>query len=158
MLLLLLPNGLLLHSLSHSGPNLVLQQRILSFSCNRKKHKNLFKENCSRQAFLSPSFILYVLLVSSTQARRPASVSSSMAKTFHFATVILSRQQRHKQVGSQSASVTRKKSPSVYKSCRKMISLEKLQILTPSQKLFKTMEYLGKLIVAKSFKKLPKFQ
>ena len=36
-----------------------------------------------------------------------------------------------------------------------MISLEKLKILTPFQKLPKNM---GKLIVAKGFKKLPKVQ
>ena len=36
-----------------------------------------------------------------------------------------------------------------------MISLEKLQILTP---LSKNVEDLGKLIVAKVFKKLPKVQ
>ena len=37
-----------------------------------------------------------------------------------------------------------------------MISLEKWKILTPSQKLPKNMADLDKLIVAKSFKKLPK--
>ena len=37
-----------------------------------------------------------------------------------------------------------------------MISLEKLKILTPSQKLPKNVGDLGKLIVAKGFKKLPK--
>ena len=36
--------------------------------------------------------------------------------------------------GSIRSSVTSKKSPNVYKSCPKMISLEKLNILTPSQK------------------------
>ena len=50
-------------------------------------------------------------------------------------------------------SVTRKKSPNVYKSCPKMISLEKLKILTPLQKLPKDVGDLGKLIVAKGFKK-----
>ena len=44
---------------------------------------------------------------------------------------------------------TRKKSP-------KMISLEQWMILTPLQKLPKNVEDLCKLIVAKSFKKLPK--
>ena len=39
-----------------------------------------------------------------------------------------------------------------------MISLEKLQILTPLQKLPNVVEDLGKLIVAKGFKKLPKAQ
>ena len=39
-----------------------------------------------------------------------------------------------------------------------MISLEKLKILTPTQKLPKTVADLGKLIVAKGFKKLPKVQ
>ena len=48
-------------------------------------------------------------------------------------------------------SVTSKKLPNVYKSCPKMISLEKLKILTSSQKLPKNMGDLGKLIVAKGF-------
>ena len=53
-------------------------------------------------------------------------------------------------------SVTSKKLPNVYKSCPKMISLEKLKILTPLQKLPKNVGDSGKLIVAKSFEKLPK--
>ena len=36
-----------------------------------------------------------------------------------------------------------------------MISLEKLKILTPLQKLPKNVRDFGKLIVAKGFKKLP---
>ena len=55
-------------------------------------------------------------------------------------------------------SVTSKKSPNVYKSCPKMILLEKLKILTPLQKLPKNVGDLGKLIVAKGFEKLPKVQ
>ena len=39
-----------------------------------------------------------------------------------------------------------------------MISLEKLNILTPSQKLPKNVGDLDKIIVAKGFKKLPKVQ
>ena len=39
-----------------------------------------------------------------------------------------------------------------------MILLEKLKILAPTQKLPKTVRDLGKLIVAKGFKKLPKVQ
>ena len=39
-----------------------------------------------------------------------------------------------------------------------MISLEKLKIMTPFQKLPKNVEDLGKLIVTKGFKKLPKVQ
>ena len=39
-----------------------------------------------------------------------------------------------------------------------MISLEKLKILTPLQKLPKYVGDLGKLIVAQGFKKLPKVQ
>ena len=39
-----------------------------------------------------------------------------------------------------------------------MISLEKWTILTPLQKLPKNVEDLGKLIVVKGFKKLPKVQ
>ena len=56
----------------------------------------------------------------------------------------------------KSTSVTRKKSTNVYKSCTKMISLAKLKILTPLQKLPKNVQDLDKLIVAKGFKKLPK--
>ena len=56
------------------------------------------------------------------------------------------------------SSVTREKSPNVHKSCPKMISLEKLKILAPTQKLPKTVGDLGKLIVAKGFKMLPKVQ
>ena len=55
-------------------------------------------------------------------------------------------------------SVTSKKLPNVYKSCPKMISLEKLKILTPLQKLPKNAQELGKFIVAKGFEKLPKVQ
>ena len=39
-----------------------------------------------------------------------------------------------------------------------MISIGKLKILTPLQKLPKTVGDLGKIIVAKGFKKLPKVQ
>ena len=39
-----------------------------------------------------------------------------------------------------------------------MVSLEKLNILTPLQKLPKNVGDLGKLIVAKGFEKLPKVQ
>ena len=44
----------------------------------------------------------------------------------------------------------------VYKSCPKLISQEKWMILTPLQKLPNNVEDLGKLIVAKGLKKLPK--
>ena len=52
-------------------------------------------------------------------------------------------------------SFTRKKSPNVYKSCTKMVSLEKLKILLYLHKLPKNAGDLGKLNVAKCFKKLP---
>ena len=39
-----------------------------------------------------------------------------------------------------------------------MISLEKLKILTPLQKLPKNIGDLGKLIIANGFEKLPKLQ
>ena len=52
-------------------------------------------------------------------------------------------------------SVTRKKSPIFYKICPKMISLEKLKILPSLHKLPKNVGDLGKLIVAKCFRKLP---
>ena len=61
-------------------------------------------------------------------------------------------------MGKLSGSVTRGKSPNVHKSCPKMISLEKLKILAPIQKLPKTVGDLEILIVAKGFKKLPKVQ
>ena len=51
-----------------------------------------------------------------------------------------------------------KKLPNVYKNCPKMISIEKWLILTPLQKLPKYVGDLGKLIVAKGFKKLTKVQ
>ena len=54
--------------------------------------------------------------------------------------------------------VTSKKLPNVYKKCPNMISLEKLRILTPLQKLPKNEGELGKLIAAKGLKKLPKVQ
>ena len=50
------------------------------------------------------------------------------------------------------------KMPNVYKSCPEMISPQKFKILTPLQKLHKNVGDLGKLIVAKCFKKLPKVQ
>ena len=53
-------------------------------------------------------------------------------------------------------SVTSKKSPNVYKSCRKMISPEKLKIFTPLHKLPKNVVDLCKLIVATGFENLPK--
>ena len=51
-----------------------------------------------------------------------------------------------------------KKIANVYKNCLKMILLEKWCILTPLQKLTKNKGDLGKLVVAKGFKKLPKVQ
>ena len=59
---------------------------------------------------------------------------------------------------TSSASVTSKKSPNVCKSRPKMISLEKLEILTPLQKLPKNVWDLGKFIVAKGSENLPKVQ
>ena len=58
----------------------------------------------------------------------------------------------------QGTSVTSKKSPNVDKSFPKMISLEKIKILTPLQKLPKNVRDFGKLIVATGFEKLPKAQ
>ena len=52
-------------------------------------------------------------------------------------------------------SVTSKKSPNVLQKLPKMISLDKLKILTPLEKLPKNVGDLGKLIVAKCFEKLP---
>ena len=48
--------------------------------------------------------------------------------------------------------MTRKKLPNVYKSCQKIILLEKLKILIPLHKLPKNVGDLGKLIVVKGFK------
>ena len=56
------------------------------------------------------------------------------------------------------SSVTSKKSPNVYESCPKMISLEKLIFLTPLQKLPKNVGDLGQLSVATGFEKVPKVQ
>ena len=55
-------------------------------------------------------------------------------------------------------SVTSKKSTNVYKSCPKIISLEKFMILTPLQKLPMNVWDLGKLIIAEDYEKLPKIQ
>ena len=55
-------------------------------------------------------------------------------------------------------SVTRKKSPNVYKCCPKLISLENDRFLIPFQKLPKNVGDLGKLFVVKGFKKFPKVQ
>ena len=44
------------------------------------------------------------------------------------------------------------------RSCPKMISLEKFKILTPLQKIPKTVGDLGKIMIARGFKKLPKVQ
>ena len=66
------------------------------------------------------------------------------------------RKKRNVREKFTAGSVTSKKSPHVYKSCPKLISLEKLKILTPSQKLHKNVGALVKLIVAKGFEKLPK--
>ena len=49
-----------------------------------------------------------------------------------------------------------KKLPNVYKSCPKMISLEKWKTLTPLQILPKNVGDLDKLIVVKGFKSCPK--
>ena len=54
--------------------------------------------------------------------------------------------------------MTSKKSQNVYKSCPKIISLEKIKILATLQKLPKNVGDLGKLIVATGFEKLPKVQ
>ena len=56
------------------------------------------------------------------------------------------------------SSVSSKKSPNIDKSCPKKISLEKLEILTPLQKLPNNVGDLGKLIVTKGFEKLAKVQ
>ena len=50
-------------------------------------------------------------------------------------------------------SVTRKKSPNVYKSCPKMISLKKMIDFDRFKKLPKNVGDLGKIIVAKGFEK-----
>ena len=51
-----------------------------------------------------------------------------------------------------------KKIANFYKSCPKMISLEKWMILTPLQKLPNNVCNLGKIIVATGFELLPKVQ
>ena len=54
--------------------------------------------------------------------------------------------------------VTSKKSPNVYKSCPKMITIAKWKILTTLQKLLKNGGDLAKIVVATGFEKLPKVQ
>ena len=54
--------------------------------------------------------------------------------------------------------MTSKKSPNVYESYPKIISLEKLKILTPIQKSRWNVGDLGKIIAAKGVEKLPKVQ
>ena len=56
------------------------------------------------------------------------------------------------------SSVTSKKSPNVYNSCPKMVSLAKLTISTTLQKLPKNVGDLCKLIAGEVFEKLPKVQ
>ena len=56
------------------------------------------------------------------------------------------------------ASVTRQISPNVYKSCTKIISLDKWMSLTSLQKLPNNVGILGKIIVATGFEWLPKVQ
>ena len=65
--------------------------------------------------------------------------------------------ERERERSDVTSSVTRKKSPNVYKSCLKMISQVKLNILTPLQKLPKNVRDLGKLVVAKALKSCPKY-
>ena len=55
-------------------------------------------------------------------------------------------------------SVTRKKLPYVYKSCPKMISVEKWMILALLQKFAYNVGNLGKIIFATDFELLPKVQ
>ena len=55
-------------------------------------------------------------------------------------------------------SVRKEKMPNVYKSCPKMMALEKLKILTHLQKLPKNVGDLGKSFAAKGFEKLRKVQ
>ena len=52
------------------------------------------------------------------------------------------------------ASVIRKKSQNVYISCPKLISLQKLKLLTPLRNLPKNEEDIGKIVVAEGLKKL----
>ena len=87
----------------------------------------------------------------------PVSVIRQVCSTH--AWQISTQSQRKKMKNSLSSEqCDQKKSPKVYKSCSKMISLEKFKILTPFQKLQKNVGDLGKLIAAKGFKKLPKVQ
>ena len=93
--------------------------------------------------------LVVVYLTVQTVASSPFDISPRQIYSFLFATTYLIY---------YTSSVTRKKSSNVYKSCPKMISLEKWKILTPLHKLPKNVRDLGKLIVAKGFKKLPKVQ
>ena len=62
--------------------------------------------------------------------------------------------QQAKYLPCDRTSVISKKSPNVYKSCPKMISLEKLKILTPLQLLPKNVQDLRKLIGAQRLGKV----
>ena len=59
---------------------------------------------------------------------------------------------------STTGSVTRKKSPNVYKSCPKMIFTIKIKDFDTFTELSKNVGVWAKLIVAKGFKNLPKVQ
>ena len=68
---------------------------------------------------------------------------------------------RHKlniETAAVRGNVTRKKLQNVYKSCPKIITLEKLKVMTPLQNLPKNVGALGKAIVDKGLKKWPKVQ
>ena len=103
----------------------------------------------SCKAFLDDETVpLYLFLISDRSI-------NYFLKCFNVVPLLLSRLIKHFLL---CASVTSKNLPNVYKSCPKMISLEKFKILTPLQKLPKNVTNLGKLIVAKGFEKLPKVQ
>ena len=64
----------------------------------------------------------------------------------------------HDSIKGREDQCDQKKLPNVYKSCLKMISLEKWQILTSLQNLPKNARDLDKFIVAIGFKKVSKVQ
>ena len=112
----------------------------LTSSAARKKTPPPIDHNFEKEKMIKAMAIhLFISLSFSSAADTPITVS-----LFHFYCEFILRMY-------PPTSVTRKKSPKVYKSCPKMISLEKLDNLTPLQKLPKNVGDLGKLLVAKGY-------
>ena len=114
--------------------------------------------------YFSFNFPTSFFLLSLAQINVHSSTQVSTSSTyFFFEPLPLSISSMHvtlfkRSRSSNTHSVTRKKLPNVYKSCPKLISLEKIKILTPLRKQPKNVGDLGKLIDANGFENLPKVQ